>query len=311
MSNKFQSPEYKNLKSKKFRLFSFSELSTYEECPKKYNYQYIQKIKTVNNVYSYLGTLVHDHIEQFYDSEFESNTEMVNHYLKEYDTSPFLFRGETAGCEGKECINYRKATSDYLNNLKPLTIKFEQEKLVYLPITLLTEDPFFTNFAFHGYVDLIMYHKNGSISIIDYKTSTWYTGEDKKKKSYQLILYALALEKVYGFKINKIAWDFVKYANVKYSVGKSERSKRMKRNDLENMKMQHINSINHAIEFIDYTEESKKEAIDWVINTLKKCENLKYSNLKVNEISCKNYDIDFFCQNLCPFYSKCTMEKNT
>ena len=309
MSNKFKSPEYIELRNKKFRLFSFSELSTYEECPKKYNYQYVQKIKTINNVYSYLGTLVHDHIEKFYEKGFKSNEDMVMNYLKEYDTSPFLFRGETYGCEGKECTNYRKATVDYLKNLKPLNIKFDQEKLVYLPLTLITEDEFFTNFAFHGYVDLIIYHKN-SISIIDYKTSTWYTGEDKKKKSYQLILYALALEKVYGFSINKIAWDFVKYADIKYKVGKSERSKKMKRNELDKMSQKNVSEIKHAIEFIEYTEESKQEAIDWVIKTLKKCENLKHNNLKVNELQSKNVDGDFFCHNLCPFYEKCKLEKN-
>ncbi len=307
--SKFQSKEYKELKAKNFRLFSFSELSTYEECPKKYNYQYIQKIKTTNNVYSYLGTLVHDHIENFYAKKFKDNEEMVTNYLNNYDSSPFLFRGESCGCEGKECLNYRKSTKDYLENLRPLNIEFEQEKLVYLPMVLLDENTNFTNFAFHGYVDLIIHHKNKSISIIDYKTSTWYTGEDKIKKSYQLILYALALEKVYGYKINKLAWDFVKYSRVTYPFGKKERTKLLKRHEISEEARLKFTEINHAIEFIDYTEESKNNAINWVIDILTKSENLRYSNLKIDEILSKDSDSDFFCHNLCPFYQKCKNEK--
>ncbi len=46
--------------------------------------------------------------------------------------------------------------------------------------------------------------------IIDYKTSTIYKGDKLVLHSFQLILYALALEKM-GYKINKIGWNFLKY----------------------------------------------------------------------------------------------------
>jgi len=50
-------------------VFSNSRLSTYEQCPLKYKYQYIDKIKVeeaADTVEAFMGSRVHDALEKLY-----------------------------------------------------------------------------------------------------------------------------------------------------------------------------------------------------------------------------------------------------
>ena len=44
--------------------FSYSRLSTYNQCPRKHNYMYEEKITTEGNEYLILGKLFHDCIDK-------------------------------------------------------------------------------------------------------------------------------------------------------------------------------------------------------------------------------------------------------
>uniref|UniRef100_UPI0039EC3733 PD-(D/E)XK nuclease family protein n=1 Tax=Clostridium perfringens TaxID=1502 RepID=UPI0039EC3733 len=75
------------------------------------------------------------------------------------------------------------------------------------------------NNVFQGYIDFITRDKNGDYHIIDWKTSTIYTGKKVLKESGQLILYAERLIQR-GVPIDKIhiKWNFLKYCTVQQTL---------------------------------------------------------------------------------------------
>ena len=91
--NKFKTKEYRELKSKNYRLFSFSELSVIQECNLQYYYQYIQRIKGRNNVYSFLGDIVHNSIEDFYSKNIDKE-EMLDSFRINFNNCQYSFDNE-------------------------------------------------------------------------------------------------------------------------------------------------------------------------------------------------------------------------
>ena len=294
---KFQSEDYINLKNKKYRLFSFSELSTINECPMQYYYQYIEKIKGRDNVYSFMGNIIHEFIENFYDKSI-SKEYMLKQYKTEFNNCQYSF--------DKESIkdNYFSSIIDYIERLKPLdNVRFEQEKLVYFPLD--TFKPELENFAFHGFIDLLIHHKDNSVSIIDYKTSTKYTEKERLKKSYQLVLYAIALEYL-GYRVKYLAWDFLKTCKIEYKAGTKKHSKTIKRTEIPQYFGFSDIKIYHDMLKIELTEELKQEALNWILTSLDKCKNLR--KMEIKDIPFKEGET-YFCKSLCSFPFIC--KKNT
>jgi len=66
-----------------------------------------------------------------------------------------------------------------------------------------------------GYIDLVKYEKDGSVSIYDWKTSSEYVGDALTHGGRQLIMYGMALQQQ-GYKIKNLAWVFLKYAQIDF-----------------------------------------------------------------------------------------------
>ena len=99
----------------------------------------------------------------------------------------------------------------YFDNFRKMDyIGFIQEEKVHFEVSKFFKNDIFKDYIFNGIIDFIGINEDGTIDIIDYKTSTMYKGGKLKLHSYQLILYAICLETM-GYKINKIGWNFLKY----------------------------------------------------------------------------------------------------
>lgn len=68
---------------------------------------------------------------------------------------------------------------------------------------------------FQGYIDAYYIDPDENYHILDWKTSTAYTGEKLKTQCGQLLVYAIGLnQKGVPFDKIKIGWDFLKYVSV-------------------------------------------------------------------------------------------------
>lgn len=300
------------------KIISFSMLNVIETCYRQYKFQYVDKVKLEdsNNIYTFLGTLAHSLIEKLYKDEITKD-EAIKKWLESIENNPYYFLKYTR-CENPSTRedmfnknelyknNYNSNMLHYFENFTKMDyVSFFQERKIYFELGELFKSPMFNNYIFNGIIDFIGVNKDGSLDIVDYKTSTIYKGYKLELHSFQLILYALALEKM-GYKINRIGWNFLKYVrkitrfkngNIRYT--NCERKNFIEKDNID---------FEDCLVFIDYNVMNKKKALKYMFdNILKmiKVDNLK--NLDTNKIP-YNYD-KFFCENLCSFYKMCDISK--
>src|SRR3989344_6726125 len=72
------------------RLESPSSINTFKQCPRKYHYQYVQKLPTKANIHQIRGNIAHSTLESFYDLDLES-FEPENYALKFKEAAQRLF----------------------------------------------------------------------------------------------------------------------------------------------------------------------------------------------------------------------------
>lgn len=197
-----------------------SSIITYRQCPRLYYYRFIEKRESFPHIDLIKGSVIHASLQDFFkeraplaesnyerwaferlrgismrrwnqkkkefsmlkisDSEIENHHhdcwDMLDHWLRD-----FLGRIKKSGKNFKEGFEY----------LKPIT-----ESEIYLP-----------EYDLKGFIDVID-KSNGSVNIIDYKTSTVF--EITKEHKLQLAIYAYLYEKKFGVRADKVGIYFLR-----------------------------------------------------------------------------------------------------
>lgn len=180
-------------------IYSHSRLSTYEQCPLRFKYAYIEKRETEieGSVEAFLGQIVHSVLEKLYiDIKFQkipSLQELLDFFNSEWKknwTENIIIVHDEYSQE-----NYRKLgekyITDYYNRYKP----FNQDRTIALEkrIVIRLDEKHIVQ----GFIDRLACKDDGVYIIHDYKTTgslpdTTYVEEDR-----QLALYAMAIKKNY------------------------------------------------------------------------------------------------------------------
>lgn len=210
-------PELQALYDKGANVYSYSKLSTINDCPYNAYLTYIKKREQVQNVYSYLGTICHDTLEGIIEGK---NTEKdigpaIENGLDELDVLDIKFPRSRDGSDGirdKWVSNMRCMARDYISPKG----KFEVEKLLILKIR--------ENRYLQGYADLIRILPDGRLQILDIKTSSQFQDKDLLHYGRQLVAYTMALEQA-GFTCLPPAWIMIKYCKITYETGFGRRAK--------------------------------------------------------------------------------------
>lgn len=260
--------------------FSFSKLSTFHECKQQYYLQYILKIEQRENIYSNLGSVIHNILEERQEKREYNIDNDIKKFKDEVDMSE-IFGIDFPNDKIKD--DYIKCIIHCLQTLEPFKEEVEIEKELDFEIG---------GIPIVGYVDCIVKNNDGTIDIYDYKTSSLYSKKNLEEKSLQLILYAIGLEKL-GYKINKIAWIFLKYVTIQGI----RKEKNIKRSELDE------EEFKPCIYEWNYNEEEKQRAINWVIDTVKEINKCKENNeWESKQITRYN---SFGCSQICSVCGKC------
>lgn len=275
-------------------LFSYSKLSSFQNCPYGYYLTYIQHIKGEDNVYGILGNVVHDMYELLTKDEITIE-EAKEKFKQEYELCKFLGLTFPTKMSEEKYVYDVEHSFDYF--IKPMG-RLEQER--YFQIEL-------ENKIFRGYIDLIIFDdENKTIRVIDYKTSSRFSKKDlESHKVFQLILYSMYLEKEYPeYKILNPMFYMLKYVNVinekgrtsvkeiydvdelRYEVTSPLMVEVKYNNDMKEKLINHIQNVTLDIAFNDEDEES-----DWYPTA---------EELRNNS---------FYCKNLCSHKKKCKFYK--
>ena len=192
-------------------IYSYSAISSFENCPLKFKYAYIDKIEPIRrNIEAFMGNRVHEALEKLYrDKLYEkvcSLTELLNFYNErwEKEMSSLIFVAK----EEYSIENYRKMGEryliDYYNTYKPFDDGriIALEKRVFFPLD--------ERHWISGIIDRIS-EVNGVYEVHDYKTSLYLPTKKEVENDCQLALYALALDYLYDIKDVELVWHFLAF----------------------------------------------------------------------------------------------------
>lgn len=181
-------------------VYSHSRLSTYENCPLKYKYQYIEKIKLEEewvSIEAFMGSRVHDTLEKLYADLRLTKTNTLAELLGFYDD---IWEKEYTDevrvvKQGYTPENYRetgrKCVSDYFVRYEP----FDDAKTLSLEARLMVD---IGGYKLTGLIDRLSHKKEGHYEIHDYKTSGYLPEQEKFDKDRQLALYQIGVEEMWN-----------------------------------------------------------------------------------------------------------------
>ena len=212
------------------RLWSWSRMSTYMTSKFEYLLKYILKSKEdrCDSSYVTLGTICHDTLEKFYEDKIEYK-DMIDEYNDGFTTAITIadLKFNRSDEEKNKSIGEK-----YNENL----IHFFNNHVVYKH-KLLVEKPIVVNIngnVFVGYIDGLYKDSGDNYYILDFKTSSIYTGKTLEENSGQLILYSIGLHQM-GVPLDKIKphFNFLKYCTIEYE----QKNKAIKKRNVERCKI--------------------------------------------------------------------------
>lgn len=208
------------------KAISFSQMSMYRSCPKKWALQYRDGHYTSeSSIHMTFGTAIHETIQHYLDIMYDKSGAEADRidlesyfeerfretYLKDYKSNKNVHFSDAVEMreffeDGVEILKYfKKKRNQYFSKKGWHLVKCE------LPL-LITPNNAYKNVLYRGYLDVVLYHEpTNTIKIIDIKTSTRGWGDKEKKnedKQFQLILYKKYFAQQYNFPEENIDIEF-------------------------------------------------------------------------------------------------------
>lgn len=207
--------ELENIKKKYgvTRLWSWSKMNTYMTSKFEYLLKYILKSKEdrCDSCYTTLGTICHDTLEKFYEGNIEYD-DMIDDYNDGFTTAITIadLKFNRSDEEKNKSIGekYNENLIHFFNNHVP----YKHKLLVEKPITVNIN-----GHVFIGYIDGSYKDDDEIYTILDFKSSSIYTGKTLEENSGQLTIYGIGLHQL-GIPLEKIrcCFNFLKYCTIKY-----------------------------------------------------------------------------------------------
>lgn len=189
---------------------SYSQLSSYEWCPKKYAFSSVYKIQTPKSASLTFGTTIHSVLRELYERHIQASKSfkgMVDYPDLDFIKEAYERHWDPIGYDSKDHENKRKK-----RGLKILTDYFNEnysveEKPLFLELNFTYQIEDVTLRGQIDRVDLIK-EENGvtHVKLVDYKTGTLKA--EKYQDNLQLSIYVLELEKR-GFKVDQASYFYI------------------------------------------------------------------------------------------------------
>ena len=212
---------------------SYSQLSTYNKCPRLWELQYLRNIVPYEpSIYMVFGTAFHETLQTYLETLYMDKVKAANdlniktilydNMVKAYKSAKAMSGHEHFSNETEMYSFYRDGLSimDWIK--KKRAGYFSSKTMQLAGIETLLYQEIRPGVVFKGLVDLVFYHPNSDRwTIVDIKTSTrgW---QDKAKKNpnltAQVILYREFFAKQFGIDKDKID---VEYFIVKRQIPKN------------------------------------------------------------------------------------------
>lgn len=183
-------------------IYSYSRINTFEQCPLKFKYKYIDKIppEIEDTIESYLGRTIHISLEWLYKKVMRGNIPSVDDLIKYY-----LENWQNNFNQNILTVNQNSNPKDYLNKGIQFLISYYAKHHPFDENTLEVEKKILFDldsggeYKLQGFIDRLVHNpETNEIEIHDYKTANSLPTQDRIDNDRQLALYALAIKELFG-----------------------------------------------------------------------------------------------------------------
>jgi len=217
-------------------IYSYSRLSTFEQCPFKFKLRYIDNVKPEEEetIESFLGSRVHETLEKLYRDllEKKENTieDLIFYLRKKWEET---YRESLIIVKNHYPVEqYLMKAERYIQDYYKTFYPFEQERTLSVEHHFLISLDGSEEYKIQGYIDRLAEGKKGYFEIHDYKTNNRLPPPQFIQSNRQLALYALGVKEQYSnVKDIRLIWHFLAF-NKKLESTRTEKQLTKLRNDL-------------------------------------------------------------------------------
>lgn len=204
------------------QLWSFSKVSSFDQCTWLFKLKYIDKIRVKgDNCYTWWGTVAHDIVQDWREGKME-HSQMIKRLEEKVVEYSLIEDRKLKFPNESEYQNYIANLRLYFQNVASLPYKVINERAVLAVFQGIEK------YVFQGYLDSEYVDDEGCLVILDYKTSSMsgFTGAKLIEKARQLMIYAIGVSqhgrmidgKMRKFPLDKIKirYDMMKYCNITF-----------------------------------------------------------------------------------------------
>jgi len=184
------------------QLYSHSRLSNFENCPLKFKYRYILKIKTdVEGIEGFMGKRAHEVLERLYLAVGRGNVprheQVLHRYRQLWDDHFDESRIRIVRSENPPLF-YKQLGERCLSDFYRRNYPFDADQTLGIEkrVTFSLDDD--GAYRMQGIIDRIARASDGAIEIQDYKTGARVPSQTELERDRQLALYQLGVGDTYG-----------------------------------------------------------------------------------------------------------------
>jgi putative RecB family exonuclease len=177
--------------------FSFSRVTTFEQCARRYRYRYVDGVREAfQSIEAFMGQQVHETVEWMFQEKGAGRLPPVDEAVRRYSAS--FDRGWTEARGGLRIVKKNSALEDYRRSGAQMLADFHRARFVRDAFeTVGLERHFLLEIGegrrFQGYIDRLARDPSGIVHIIDYKTGGRPPVAFGGKDGDQLEAYAVAM----------------------------------------------------------------------------------------------------------------------
>lgn len=195
------------------RIYSWSRVNTYMTSKYEYMLKYVKHEPEDRQDCGYapLGSIAHDTLDAFYEDKI-SYSDMICQFEDGWVTAIDIADLKLDRNDEEHDASIKAKYKEDLQHFFKNHVEYKHKLLIEKPIIAKIGSNVFV-----GYVDAMFKDDEGNYHIVDFKTSSKYTGKTAEEKSGQLVVYAMGLIQA-GIPLEKvrICWNFLKFCNIEY-----------------------------------------------------------------------------------------------
>lgn len=219
-------------------VYSHSRLSTYEQCPLKYKYKYIDKEEPrfEQTIEAHLGKTVHDTLELIYTEAKEGRVLSLEEVMEYYthvwreNFSPEIF-----------IVKENMTEKDYFTLGVEFLLSYYNEHAPFKDGTIECEKRIWLNldeegdYKIIGFIDRLVYNfETGEYEIHDYKTANTIPSRKSVENDRQLALYSIAIKEFFGQeKQVRLIWHYLAHNTKVESTRTNEQLRQLKEDTMK------------------------------------------------------------------------------